>query len=437
MKILFASMPFEGHFNPLTGIAMYFKERGHDVRWYCSKSYEKKLSDLNIPFYPFKRAKEVNSQNLHQLFPAISRLKGPKAIKYNFERIFLDNIDNHFMDIKDIFETAFQFDIFFCDAAMYALQMIAEVIQKPVYVIGPAPLLATSKDTPPNFVGFTPAKTVFGKKAHQLMRYVMDKMVLREGVKVYNGMRKSHGLSPLNDSFWNISHQFSTLYFQSGVPEFAYYRSDLSPKIKFVGALLPYKKAIGSNFKYTDKLTQYEKVILISQGTVDNKDQHKLIIPALEALKRSPYLLIVTTGHFNTEELRKSYQQPNIIIEDFIDYDFILKHTDLYITNGGYGGVMLSLGYGVPILCAGITEGKNDINAHVRYFKVGIDLKTEKPAPAAIKKGTERIFGDNTIKNNVKNLQKVLSAYHPNELIENHIMKEPESLVPQTAPDLS
>ncbi len=33
MKILFATMPFDGHFNPLTGIAVHLKESGHDVRW--------------------------------------------------------------------------------------------------------------------------------------------------------------------------------------------------------------------------------------------------------------------------------------------------------------------------------------------------------------------------------------------------------------------
>ena len=31
MKILFASMPFDGHFNPLTALAVHLRERGHEV----------------------------------------------------------------------------------------------------------------------------------------------------------------------------------------------------------------------------------------------------------------------------------------------------------------------------------------------------------------------------------------------------------------------
>jgi len=56
-----------------------------------------------------------------------------------------------------------------------------------------------------------------------------------------------------------------------------------------------------------------------------------LIVPALEALKDTGALLIVTTSYSKTEELRKSYPQDNIIIEDFVDFDFILDHADLFI----------------------------------------------------------------------------------------------------------
>jgi UDP:flavonoid glycosyltransferase YjiC (YdhE family) len=423
-KILFATMPMDGHFNPLTGIAMHFKAKGHDVRWYCSQAYEEKLNKLGIKLFSYKRARDVNSENLHTLYPEISKLKGPKGIKYAFEKIFLDNIENHYLDIKEIYETEFEFDLFFCDSAFYALQIINEKIGKPVYVINPGPMLEISRDTPPNFIGLTPAKTIVGKKIHQIMRIFMDKMVFTDGMKLYNNMRKSQGLTPYDGSFWDISADYSTLFFQSGIPEFEYFRSDLNPKVKFTGALLPFKRISDYHFKYTEKLKQYDRVILISQGTIDNKDQNKLIIPALEALKDKNYLLLVATGNINTDELRKKYKLPNIIIEDFIDFDFIMDYTDLYITNGGYGGVMLSLSKGVPILTAGITEGKNDINARIRYYKVGIDLKTEKPASDKIRIKTEEMLADKSFKNNATGLQSILGNYNTMQIIEDFVLEE-------------
>ncbi|MEI9809634.1 MAG: hypothetical protein WDO16_18215 [Bacteroidota bacterium] len=52
-KILFATFPADGHFNPLTGLAVHLKELGCDVRWYTSVKYEDKLQRLNIPPLPF------------------------------------------------------------------------------------------------------------------------------------------------------------------------------------------------------------------------------------------------------------------------------------------------------------------------------------------------------------------------------------------------
>lgn len=72
-------------------------------------------------------------------------------------------------------------------------------------------------------------------------------------------------------SFWDISADYSTLFFQSGIPEFEFHRSDLNPKVRFTGDLLPYKKVSDQNFKHAQKLKQYEKVILISQGTIDRQ----------------------------------------------------------------------------------------------------------------------------------------------------------------------
>ena len=39
-KILFASIPADGHFNPMTGMAMELKNQGHDIRWYTSEIFD-------------------------------------------------------------------------------------------------------------------------------------------------------------------------------------------------------------------------------------------------------------------------------------------------------------------------------------------------------------------------------------------------------------
>jgi glycosyltransferase involved in cell wall biosynthesis len=318
-------------------------------------------------------------------------------------------------------DASFPFDALFCDSAFYAMKFIKEKLDKHVCAFEVGPSLETSEDVPPNFVGLKPGKNAIGRLIHQGMRAMMERMVMGESKGLYNGMLAAHGLAPIDGSLFDVSYRSPDVVFLSGVPGFAYPRRVLNPKVKFVGSLLPYKSVTARTFSQTEKLEKYKRVILISQGTVDNKDPGKLIVPALEALKDTDALLVVATGYSKTEELRKSYSQDNIIIEDFIDFEFILEHTDLFICNGGYGSVLLSLSKGVPLLTAGIREGKNDVNAHVDYFGVGIDLRTESPRPGDIRQAAERILNDPLWKGNVAQLCAELSQYHPNELIEAYI----------------
>jgi UDP:flavonoid glycosyltransferase YjiC (YdhE family) len=420
MKILFATMPFDGHFNPLTGIAMHLKTAGHDVRWYAGPSYAAQLERLGIPHFPFQRAIEINQDNIGELFPERAKLRGPALIRFETTHIFVDNAGNFFEDVRDI-DASFPFDTLFCDAAFYAMKLIKEKLGKRVYAFGVAPSLETSKDVPPNFVGLKPAKNALGRLVHQGMRAMMERMVMSEGKGVYNSVLATYGLAPIDGSLFDVSYRSPDVLFQSGVPGFAYPRRDPNPNVKFVGPMLPYKTAMMSTFSQPEKLGKYEPVILISQGTVDNKDPHKLIVPALEALKDSGALLVVATGYSKTDDLRNLYPQDNIIIEDFVDFDFILEHTDLFICNGGYGSVLQSLSKGVPLLTAGIREGKNDVNAHVDYFGVGIDLRTENPKAVEIQRSAERILGEPHWKQNVARLRDEFSGYHQNELIEAYL----------------
>jgi UDP:flavonoid glycosyltransferase YjiC (YdhE family) len=427
MKILFAAIPADGHFNPLTGVAMHLKTAGHDVRWYAGPSYAAKLERLGIPHYPFKRASEIRGDNVGELFPERAKLSGPALIRFDGKHMMVINTGNYFEDVREI-NASFPFDMLFCDGAFYAMQLIKEKLGKRVCAFGIAPSLETSKDVPPNFVGLKPARTAFGKLKHQAIRAMMERMVMSEVKDLYNQILASNGLAPIEGSLFDVSYRSPDVVFQSGVPGFAYPRREHNSKVKFVGPLLPYKATITRAFSQADKLDKYKPIILISQGTVE-KDPGKLIVPALETLKDIGALLIVTTGYGKTEELRKAYPQDNIVIEDFVDFDFILDHTDLFICNGGYGSVLLSLSHGVPLLTAGIREGKNDVNAHVDYFKVGIDLRTETPKPADIRHAAERLLSGPQWKHNVARLRDELNSYHPYELIDAYLAngKAPDS----------
>lgn len=417
MKILFATMPFDGHFNPLTGIAVHLKEAGHDVRWYVGPSYAPKLAKLGIPHFAYQRAREINGDNIAAFFPERDKLSGMALIRFEGRHLFVGNVAGHFDDIREI-NTTFPFDVLICDIAFFAMKLVKEKLGKRVYAVDVATSNESDDHVPPNFVGMKPARTALGRRVHRIMRTLMDKMSMGDATADFNAVLSAQGLPPIEGPLLDVPYRSPDLVFASSVPGFTYPRRRPNPKVKFVGALLPCKTAIAQPFAHADKLSKFKRVILISQGTVDNKDPNKLILPALEALKDSGALLVVATGYNNTDELRKAYLQDNILIEDFVDYDFILDHTDVFVTNGGYGSTLLSLSHGVPIVAAGVREGKNDVNAHVDHFKAGIDLRTETPRPADIRRAVERVLSEPQWKQNAARLRDEFSAYSPCELIE-------------------
>jgi len=227
-------------------------------------------------------------------------------------------------------------------------------------------------------------------------------------------MLAQYGIKPEGNLFSTIIRK-STLVIQSGTPGFEYFRSDLGANVRFIGPLLPYTTQKQTAPWHHEKLEQYDKIVLVTQGTVE-KDVEKIIVPTLEAFKNSDCLVVVTTGGSQTQELRQRYPHDNIIIEDFIPFGDIMPYADVYITNGGYGGVLLGIENQLPMVVGGVHEGKNEICARVGYFKLGINLKTECPIPAQIRSSVEEILGNVMYKKNVVRLSKEFSQYKPNEL---------------------
>ena len=416
-RILFANIPADGHFNPLTGIAIELKNQGHDVRWYTSKMFEQKLKNLGIIHYSFKKALEVNQFNINDVFPQRKKLKaGVPQLKFDLKHFFIYRAAEYFEDISEI-KKEFPFDVLVCDAAFTGGKLVKDKLEVRTASVGIIPVMSTSKDLPPYGLGLTPDHSFIGSLKQALLRFVAKNILFKESTAAYNKVLAQYGLTPEKVIIFDIPALRSDVFLQSGTPGFDYVRTDMPVKLKFVGPLYGHKNAKQSQLDYSwkDKLNKYKKKILISQGTFE-PDHSKLIIPALKGLKNDDYLLIVATGYHHTEQLRNNYQQDNIIIEDFIDFDLIMPQTDIYITNGGYGGTLIAISHALPMVAAGINEGKNEICARIGHFKLGINLKTEKPTAEKIRNAVKEIFSNPAYKQNVEKLRDEFRSYDSNKL---------------------
>jgi UDP:flavonoid glycosyltransferase YjiC (YdhE family) len=417
MRILFASMPADGHFNPLTGIAAHLILQGHDIRWYAGPEYGRKLEKLGMPYFPYRRATEVTGGNLNSLFPERERLRGPKLISFDLEKFFAANVDNHFQDIAEI-RNDFPFEILLCDGALYAEKLVAEVLGVRVFAVGMT-MVMPNDDSPPPFFGLRPAKTIIGRTVHRVVRRMLAS-TMRDGASTYNEVLARHGIAPIPpDGFPHGPLASARRVFLNGSPglEFPGYKP--LANAEYVGPLVPARGALRSETPMPAAvLAPARRWSRLSQGTVDNSDPGKLIVSTLDALKDGPYVVVVTTAGNQTEQLRQRFAAPNVVIEDFINYEDLFPHVDVFVTNGGFGSVLAAMRHGVPVVAAGRSEGKNDINARLGYNRLGVDLRTEHPRPARILSAVRRVLDDPTYATNVAALRAELDSYDPMGRIE-------------------
>ena len=194
MRILFASMPADGHFNPLTGVAVQLAERGHDVRWYAGQTYGARLDRLGMSWFPYRQATEVMASNVNDLFPERAKLKGPKLISFELDNFFVSQVENHFQDIAAI-RHEWPFEALVCDGALYAELLVAESLHVPVFAVGLTMVMPDEKGPPP-FFGLRPARTPVGRLQHMVVRKMLASG-MKAGTGHYNEILAKHGIAPI------------------------------------------------------------------------------------------------------------------------------------------------------------------------------------------------------------------------------------------------
>jgi UDP:flavonoid glycosyltransferase YjiC (YdhE family) len=108
-------------------------------------------------------------------------------------------------------------------------------------------------------------------------------------------------------------------------------------------------------------------IIALSQGIL-NIDYNELNLPAMEGLRDRPNAIVIVVLGIKGASLPAGTNVPeNCYVGDYIAYTELFKHASVFVTNGGYGGVNLSLSHGVPIVIGGIDGDKPLTSARLEW----------------------------------------------------------------------
>ena len=133
-------------------------------------------------------------------------------------------------------------------------------------------------------------------------------------------------------------------------------------------------------------------VVHLTQGTIANDDLSELILPTVHGLATEDVLVVVATGGRPVADLGPL--PDNARAAEFLPYTELFARTDVFVTNGGYGGVQFALAHGVPVVIAPGKEDKVEVAARVVWSGTGVNLRRQRPSGARVRRGVRRVLAD-------------------------------------------
>lgn len=435
-RFLLASTPAKGHITPLLAISSHLVGRGHEVVFFTTDHYRQQVEETgarHVGFDPTYDAHDLMAANPLREDRDRRRVRG---LKDDLRHIFIDPALGQYNGLIEIL-SGFSADVLVCDStflgvAPFGLDRLDKnppaVANRPttsqgqhrptankhlpIAMIGVLPLPLSSRDTAPFGLGMQPASGPLGHFRNKLLNWITHHVVLGDIQRYIQTQLRENGFAPLDRFFIDASADLVDSYLQTTIDTFEYPRTDLHSAITFVGPILAPPTPSFSPPSWWADLDSDVPVIHVTQGTLDNYNLNRLIIPTMRALADDKVLVVATTGGPDPEPLRR-LAPSNARVERFIPHDKLLPKVDIMITNGGYGGVQQALANGVPLIVAGDSEDKPEVAARVHWSKTGINLKNAKPSPDKIRQSVFKIQDDQSYRLNVSRLQREILATDP------------------------
>jgi MGT family glycosyltransferase len=402
---LVATMPIPGHVAPFSPVVRKLLARGHEVVWYGSRFFREAIEATGATFEPITSALDFGDSEYNKYFPERAELQGLRQIVFDFTHIFVGSIPGMMQDLENILKR-YPADVVLHDSAVGAAFLLGDMDKVPNCVLNISVAGFQSRDTAVFGLGLPYSSSPLAKLRNQLSYPLVDHIIFREPNRVFRNLARQHGWPVF--PFRPRTSKFLTL--QPSVPEFEYPMSDLADTVHFIGPLLPDAPKNASLPSWWSELQEKQKpVVLVTQGTVaTNADE--LIRPTLQALASEDVLVIATTGGKRDYELGFAIPK-NARVEPFIPFTSLMPYVDVYVTNGGYGGVTIALTHGVPVISGGISEDKPEVSNRVAYAGVGINLKTARPTPDRMRQAVRELLQTPRYRDNARRIQQAFARH--------------------------
>jgi MGT family glycosyltransferase len=390
-RFLFASTPIEGHSATRLPIITELIAAGHEVTWLAGAAFADRARATGASFEPIIEADDFSSViDPSDFFPHLRQLRGHALIKAAFRDVFINQAYGQVKDLRRVLDRSGA-EVIVADGLNFGVPIVSEQRAIPYVGIGDGPLGLMRAEAPPFGPAFRNMNGRLGKVRNRALNAVAQKM-MADVQETYRQVRVDHGLAEPTE--WVFDSMVSPhLHLQGCVPGFEYPFAALPQQVRFVGALRPEIPSGWERPGWWHELDQLDgrPMVMVTQGTI-RPDATELLQPAIEALRHSDALVVVTTGIADPSDL--GTLPSNVRAERFVPYELLLARASLFVSNGGYIGTNLALHHGVPVVQVGSTEEKAEIGRRIEWAGVGVRLAKTETTPALVGAAVERVLAD-------------------------------------------
>lgn len=393
-SILLCATPVIGHITPLLAVARELVGAGHRVRFLTGERYRVAVDETGAEWLPLPADADYDDRAIDTAFPGRVGLSGPAAIRYDMINIFLRPLPAQAAAVAAALE-AEKTDVVLAEslfAGILPLLLRDRPDRPAVLNLGIVPLGTTSRDTAPFGLGIPPMSGPFGPLRNAMLGLMARRVIFGPVQKYAQAQVEKVTGRTFPDFFLNWPAQ-SDGVIQFSVEGFEYPRSDLTTPVHFVGPVSRSAPNAGELPIWWDDLDGTRPIVHVSQGTIANNDIEELLMPTIRGLAGHDVLVVASTGGRNADAIAEQLP-PNARVAEFLPYDALFDKVDVFVSNGGYGGVHFALQHGVPLVVAGMTEDKVEVTARVAWSGAGINLRTNAPTDQAVAKAVETVLAD-------------------------------------------
>jgi UDP:flavonoid glycosyltransferase YjiC (YdhE family) len=438
--LLFTSFAGDGHTVPLLRVASAIIQRGYEVAFLAIKQYEDKITALGAEYF------ETVNPFTPELFQQLVQLKmqplDAANIALTMKAVFWDTMVPRHERLVATLELLKERDptrqiIVIEDsinsstiAFKYGRPLPKGFDQYPKTIgICPSPLLVTSVDTAPCPLGLPMDSTPSGRLRNSVIRKLVTEgpnvplIEARDRALLACGATSVPKHDPFDDFYLNHD---ALLMLCS--PSLEYPISDIPDHVHFMGCLP--RQPLRPDLRYPNwwpemvaARTSGKKVVFVTQGTVSFSPQ-ELIIPTIKALgQRGDVIVIVVMGAPDARLPEEVPVPSNTHVLDYFPYDAVLEHTDVFVSNGGYGGFTHAVINGVPAVFAGMSEEKSEVTARAEFAGFAKNLRTQTPTAEQIREAVDQVLSDRRYKQRAVELKLENEAIDSVARVESHIVR--------------